>query len=468
MCVSCFRLTLYAIEPSQRVFQCLRISENKLIYNNRIYILNNNVHIAAFGKAALGMVKGAYMAFSDHIVEGIASIPRNTMSSSSQITNYKTEFYEGATNNLPDLDAYNNAQRIELMAQRLTENDIFLVLISGGGSALLPSPVNSISLDDKLSTIKLMTSHGADIKQLNTVRKRLSKLKGGKLAMIAHPAKVISVIISDVVGDPIDLIASGPTVITQNISNGDNDPIKILTKLGAWNSVPSSVKDVLMNHPSDIDLNQKVDVNNNIISNNMDALVQLSKELGKYGYHSHIVSSTVSDDARIYGQKLASFIVSVLKGNTISYSLANSNIPNSISEFIDTDRVALLFGGECTAKVKGNGKGGRNQEIILSALIKLVEEDIRLNKFEFALLSGGTDGQDGPTDAAGAVITSDDVKYLYSNENMGKEIIENYLNNNDSYNFWKNYCNGKCHIKIGPTGTNVMDIQLVLFYSRSP
>ncbi|VDO52817.1 unnamed protein product [Onchocerca flexuosa] len=256
LCIHAFQVAVDAAQPYQHVRDTLRLTNGVIKVGQRIYQINHNVHLAAFGKAALNMVHGAEDALDGHIIEGIASVPRGTLQklyvlmNSTLATvfvrknmNLRTKFLEGATNNLPDEDACNNARLIEEMAERLqTSNDIFLVLISGGGSALLSAPISSISLDDKRKTVNAMTLRGAEIKQLNTVRKALSRLKGGKLAQIAHPAKTLGIIVSDIVGDPLEFIASGPTVIT---SPDNPDPITVLKELNAWNAISSSVQDAL-------------------------------------------------------------------------------------------------------------------------------------------------------------------------------------------------------------------------------
>ncbi|VDN05537.1 unnamed protein product [Thelazia callipaeda] len=474
ICVSAFKAAVEAVQPYQRVFDTLQLVNGCMKIGHRTYQVDHNIHLAAFGKAALGMVRGAENALNGHIVEGIASVPRGTLKKMSNL-NLQTKFLEGATNNLPDDDACNNARLIEEMAKRLkTSNDIFLVLISGGGSALLPAPVSSISLDDKLKTIKELTSRGADIKQLNTVRKALSRLKGGKLAHIAHPAKclrIISVIISDVIGDPLEYIASGPTVMKQV---DELDPKMVLKELNAWHSISEKVRQAV-ERAEVVNLDQNMDIQNYIVSNNKLALFAAAETLKRCGYKCHIVSSNIAEDADIYGSLLAHILIEIMKGKkcievlqSVCLATSGSIIPSGVNKVRSlltfADKIALLFGGECTVKIRGGGLGGRNQEIVLTALSKLLDHwDPCQKRTEFALLSAGTDGQDGPTDAAGAVLTSDDVRYILKmNAEITKKLIDASLNNSDSYHFWKDFNNGKSHIICGPSGTNVMDMQVLL------
>ncbi|VDM40394.1 unnamed protein product [Toxocara canis] len=428
--------------------QALRVTGGQLTVGKRVYQLEHNVHMAAIGKAALGMVQGAEAALGKHLVQGIASVPRHTIKKIQPGSQLITEFFEGATNNLPDEDSCMNAERIENLARHLRDpNDIFLVLLSGGGSALLPAPVNSISLADKLATIKAMTSRGAEIKQLNCVRRALSRLKGGKLAEIAHPAKVITVIISDIVGDPIDLIASGPTVLEQHSMLNDS-PIKVLKTLNAWEAIPPNVQQALRRANAAKPKSAKIDVNNVIISNNETAIKGVSKTLEESGYSCHTASTTIAEDATLFGEQLASIIVSILSGSKPEEALRSLNMPN------------------INVSCPDGGKGGRNQQIVLSALSKLLECDDKKMKGEFALLSAGTDGQDGPTEAAGAVLTNDDIKFIRDNGRWEKGDVDGFLNKNDSFNFWKVFRDGACHVHTGPTGTNVMDVQVLLINKK--
>ncbi|KHN80262.1 Uncharacterized protein C13B9.2 [Toxocara canis] len=554
-CIRAFRAAVAAVQPYERVRNALRVTGGQLTVGKRVYQLEHNVHMAAVGKAALGMVQGAEAALGKHLVQGIASVPRHTIKKIQPGSQLITEFFEGATNNLPDEDSCMNAERIENLARHLRDpndiflvllseailslrlfnkqfigaqvppglptvgaergkeetvilaaqqpgsqliteffegatnnlpdedscmnaerienlarhlrdpNDIFLVLLSGGGSALLPAPVNSISLADKLATIKAMTSRGAEIKQLNCVRRALSRLKGGKLAEIAHPAKVITVIISDIVGDPIDLIASGPTVLEQHSMLNDS-PIKVLKTLNTWEAIPPNVQQALRRANAAKPKSAKIDVNNVIISNNETAIKGVSKTLEESGYSCHTASTTIAEDATLFGEQLASIIVSILSGSKPEEALRSLNMPNINVSCPDGDCIALLFGGETTVTLTGKGKGGRNQQIVLSALSKLLECDDKKMKGEFALLSAGTDGQDGPTEAAGAVLTNDDIKFIRDNGRWEKGDVDGFLNKNDSFNFWKVFRDGACHVHTGPTGTNVMDVQVLLINKK--
>lgn len=460
-CIRAFRSAVAAVQPYERVRSSLKIVDDSLTVGKRTYKLNHNVHLVAFGKAALGMVQGAERVLSNHIVQGIASVPRKTLQKLAPGSHLKTQLFEGATNNLPDEDSCSTARKIEDMARSLTANDLFLVMISGGGSALLPAPLDSISLTEKLETIKAMTCRGADIKQLNIVRIALSRLKGGKLAIIAEPAKVISLIISDIVGDPIHLIASAPTVLIPHKIAVENNPITILRKLNAWNDVPKNVQDALQISTSSF--KHDVDINNHIISNNETAVGGLVETLTEVGYACHKVSTTIAKDAQVFGNELSDIVKAVVTSNDPTEALNKLHWFDMNLKCPNKDKFALLFGGECTVTLKGTGKGGRNQEIVLKVLSELIGMDPQKFQYEFAVMSSGTDGQDGPTEAAGAVLTIKDLEYINENGSWDKAKIDAYLNKNDSYNFWKMFRDGACHVTTGPTGTNVMDVQVLLF-----
>ncbi|KAH7697191.1 MOFRL family protein, partial [Aphelenchoides avenae] len=247
-----FKNAIQEVLPQECVRKSLQLDGNQLTVQGRQYELNHNVHIVAIGKAAVGMVEGAEAALGGHVVDGIASVPVGSRIHDG----LKTKLYAGAEHNLPDAAAAENARRIEKFLERVRAADqIVLFLISGGGSALLPAPVPGISLEEKLDVIKLLAQNGADIKQLNIARIALSRLKGGKLARKAAPAKCISLIISDIVGDPIDLISSGPTVLSRT---DRRSPLDVLRELNLTEKVPRKILDVFEAAGSDSAETQEV------------------------------------------------------------------------------------------------------------------------------------------------------------------------------------------------------------------
>ncbi|KAK6030345.1 MOFRL family protein, partial [Ostertagia ostertagi] len=354
----------------------------------------------------------------------------------------------GRRNNLPDLDSVAATKEALRSIQKNDADDVvFLFLLSGGGSALFCAP-DGISLDAKLSTIRTLTANGADIRVLNAFRQKLSAVKGGKTLNFVKKGTVISLLISDLIDDLIQFIASGPT-IPQTASMQELSR-KIITS-PKWTSLLSSeiLDKVQESSPSTLGSSEP---HNIIIASNSYALQEMKDFFNSLGYDSHIVSSGLEGNATEVGRYFAEIICAGKDG-----------LPTKLEKFgkktkFQGDKVALLFGGETTVVLHGKGRGGRCQEMALSCLISLSSNSVPLPPFLF--LAAGTDGQDGPTDAAGALISNDDIK-----DDLVKE-GNSYLNTSNSYEFWSAYNDGKNHIKTGPTGTNVMDVQIVLLHFK--
>jgi glycerate 2-kinase len=336
---------------------------------------------------------------------------------------------------LPDENGTRATDRIVHILKDADEGTLVVCLISGGGSALLVSPCDGITLRDKQAITDSLLKSGADIYELNTVRKHLSRVKGGRLAELAYPAKIISLIISDVVGDRLGVIASGPTS-PDDTTYGD--ALHILSKYGLEAKAPRSVLEVLTRGAEGVipETPKEGDrifgkVTNLIIGNNKKALEAAKDACKTFGLHAEIVSSTLTGDAAAAGKWLAEKAIGIRnKGNM-------------------QEPLCLISGGETTVNVKGQGTGGRNMELALSFGIGI--SGVK----GVTLLSAGTDGTDGPTDAAGAVA---DGEMVHNAVGSGID-PEMYLADNDSYTFFKKA--GGLFVT-GPTGTNVMDIQVIL------
>jgi glycerate 2-kinase len=386
-----------------------------------------------FGKAACAMAKAFEASLGDEPYDGIV------------ITKYghcgkdlpaRTRVLE-AGHPLPDENGLRGAKEIMGLLGEAGTDTLVACLISGGGSALLVSPLEGITLEEKQEITGLLLKAGADINELNTVRKHLSRVKGGRLAELAYPAGVISLILSDVIADRLDVIASGPTA-PDGTTYGD--AIKVLEKYGLTERVPEGVMDALRRGgegllPETPKPGSRVfeKVENIIIGNNVRALEAARKGAEELGFHTEVVSSELTGEAREAGVWLA--------GKALAARRSSPHPPHP--------KVCLVSGGETTVTVKGSGKGGRNTELAL-AFAREIEgvEGI-------ALLSAGTDGNDGPTDAAGAVV---DGKTISIARSMGID-PDSHLADNDSYTFFKK-AGGL--LVTGPTGTNVMDVQIVL------
>ncbi|KAK2534322.1 Glyctk [Columba guinea] len=394
----------------------------------------------------------------------------------------KIQVIEGAKNNLPDQEALKGAVAIQELAKGLTADDLLLVLISGGGSALLPAPIPPILLEEKEKLTKTLASRGAAIQELNIVRKTLSLLKGGGLARLAYPAQVVSLILSDVIGDPLDIIASGPTAAS---SHSIQDCLQILTKYNLLQSLPESVEMVLSHSPTKPTAPEDYShVCNVIIGSNALALDEAKRQAEGLGYATLILSPAICGEvsriAALYCQLVQLGCLGLAglgegaqgdkaRGNLLQLA-AELDIPGlNLAEFLQAMRglgperpVCILAGGETTVQLQGTGKGGRNQELALRVGLGLHQaqaaEGRSLARCDVVFLSGGTDGQDGPTEAAGAFCSPELVREALRD---GLD-VEAFLNNNDSYTFFSHFQDGRHLLVTGLTGTNVMDIQAIL------
>ncbi len=337
---------------------------------------------------------------------------------------------------IPDAEGIRAAHAIAGLLQQLNARDLLLVAISGGASALLSAPAKPVTLRAKQKTTDLLLRAGANIFELNAVRKHLSSLKGGRLAALAYPATVVSLLLSDVIGDSLDVIGSGPTAPDRSTFA---DAVVILRKFDLLGRVPNAVRERLeagvrreiAETPKPADPVFK-NVHNVIIGSNRLALHEAARKARELGYRTLILSSTMQGEtrevARVHAQILREVAVS---GNPMSAP------------------ACILSGGETTVTVRGEGRGGRNQEFALSAAIAL--EGIP----RVLVLSAGTDGTDGPTDAAGAIATGET---LHRATQAGLDAAA-HMGRNDSYPFFDALGD---LIRTGPTGTNVMDIHLLL------
>lgn len=458
-----FKSCVSAVLPQNLIRQTVKYnpaSQKLTIVDSTFDLENKNVYLAGFGKAVQDMAREVEEILNSKINQGVVSIPQGSLKHS---TNKRVQYFEGAPNNLPDISAVNTSIKIKEMAAKLDNDDLLLVLISGGGSALLPLPKLPITLDEKTSLIKKLGNSGADIKELNTVRKKLSDIKGGKLAIAAQPAKVISLILSDIVDDPIDLIGSGPTV------ENTDDYLKassIIKKYNLFDTLSESVTKALESKEEGKQF-PKNNVNNYIIGSNKLSIKAGVEEAKTLNYHPIELSSSVTgylqDIARKYAA-LTKVYCELLEGKA-NVEMTKSNIKLLEIPGLNTDNIqftdkdiCLILGGEITVNVKGNGKGGRNQELALQFSKDINELKNLSDKYEIYFLSAGTDGIDGPTDAAGAI------GYLGLIPNARKENldVDKFILDNDSYNFYKEFQNGGFHIVTGHTGTNVMDIHLIV------
>ena len=330
---------------------------------------------------------------------------------------------------VPDERGVAAARKILAMAQVATADDLVICCLSGGASALLPLPADGITLADKQETTRVLLACGATIHEINSVRKHLSAIKGGQLATAAYPAQVWSLILSDVIGNNLDVIGSG---ITAPDSSTYADAVSVLRKYDIFDDVPSSVRERLMN-PESPETPKKehpaFSRTRNVIVGSADlALTAAAQQAQTFGYHTMVLSS-------------------FLEGETRDVARVHAGIAKEIDAFARplSRPACVISGGETTVTLRGDGKGGRNQEFVLAAAI-----DVAGLK-DVCVLSGGTDGTDGPTDAAGALCDGETLS-------RGPDAAA-YLARNDSYSYFDGLGD---LIRTGPTGTNVMDVRLVM------
>jgi glycerate-2-kinase len=350
-----------------------------------------------------------------------------------QLLNSRLRIYE-AGHPVPDENGLMATEEAIETLRKKDRDTLVVCLVSGGGSALLVSPYEGIILAEKQKVTELLLKAGADITEINAVRKHISRVKGGRLAEIIHPSGIISLMVSDVPGDSLDVIASGPTAPD---SSTFSDALAVLQKHGILDRVPRSVINMLVRGrngelPETLKQGDPVfdRVRNIIIGNNLRALNAAKNRSESLGLKTVMLSHDIRGEARDAGSWLAEKALEISSGN--------SSRP-----------ICLISGGETTVTVRGKGKGGRNIELALGFAIKIEDAE------GITLLSAGTDGTDGPTDAAGAVA---DGKTISRARSLGLDPVK-YLEENDSYNFFRQI---DSLFITGPTGTNVMDIQIML------
>ena len=341
-----------------------------------------------------------------------------------------------AAHPIPDRAGVAGSREIARLLRHAARDDLVVCCISGGGSALLPLPVEEVSLEEKRQTTAALLACGAPIQQVNAVRKHLSQIKGGQLARMARPARVISLILSDVIGDPLDTIASGPTapdattfhhalaIIRQHRLEGAVPRAALdYLRAGAAGARPETPK------PADPLFDRVANV---VVANNRAAVAACAAQADSLGYRPCVLTTALQGEAR----EVAAAQAAAARG------VAETGHPVPAP-------ACLISGGETTVTVRGLGLGGRNQEYALAAAMALSGAD------RVALLAAGTDGTDGPTDAAGAFA---DGATLRRAERLGLS-ADDALKNNDAYHFF--HALGDL-LKTGPTGTNVMDLYLFL------
>jgi glycerate 2-kinase len=437
MAKAIFSKALSAVDPSKILKDRIQIEKDRLwirIEENseKNFDLNtfHKIFLVGTGKASNSMAKAIEEIFGDRMTKGVVTTKYGHL-----LPLKKTEIIE-AGHPIPDQKGYEGAKKIQSLLKKSGPRDLVIFILSGGGSALLPFPADGIELKEKQEMTQLLLDCGADIKEINTIRKHISRMKGGWLTRWAYPSTVIGFILSDVVGDQLDVIGSGPTVPDPSTFE---EAWEILKKYDLLNEIaPSIQKHLLLGKEGKVEETPKPGdvvferVYNSLIGSNILALRAAEKEGSSLGLNTLILSSSIEGETK----EAARFHTAIAK-EVIS---SGNPIPKP---------ACILSGGETTVTIKGNGLGGRNQEFALAGALEISGIE------KVVLLSGGTDGTDGPTDASGAMA---DHTTVHRAKSMGLD-PKAHLENNDAYPFFQKL--GDLLIT-GPTHTNVMDVRILL------
>jgi len=420
--LSIFRASLAAADPAEAVTRHLKRLD---------FAPFRNVYVLGAGKAGVSMAQAAERVLGRRIAAGFVNVKLGSIERGGAARLRRVELNE-CGHPVPDARGTFGAERIAEIAARAGERDLVVWLVSGGASALLPFPAAPVTLEEKQAVTRLLLAAGADIHEINCVRKHISRIKGGQLARMAAPAAVEALLLSDVIGDDPGVIGSGPTAPDASTFAG---ALAALDRYGIRARVPASVRERLERGAAgEIPETPKPgaacfrSVRNTLIGSNRLALRAAERRARELGYRTLVLASGIQGETREVARMHAA----------IALEIAATGRPVK-------PPACIVTGGETTVTLRGNGLGGRNQEFVLAAAI-----DIAGLK-DVVVFSAGTDGTDGPTNAAGAVA---DGNTLRRNPDARR-----YLANNDSYGYFQPL--GGLVIT-GPTHTNVMDVQIVL------
>ncbi|MGD8507001.1 MAG: glycerate kinase [Candidatus Bathyarchaeota archaeon] len=423
---------LNAVDSKQIIKSRLSLEDSTLQVDGYSFDLRKfqNIYVVGGGKASGPMAEALEQILGNLVTDGLVNVPHDGMNKTGIIKLHE------ASHPIPDDVGVKGTHQMLRIAEQAKEDDLIICLISGGGSSLMPLPRGEISIADKGKMTEDLLRCGATINEINTVRKHISDFKGGWLAKKAYPATILNLVLSDVVGDPLDFIASGPTVPD---STTFSDATKVLRKYGLWNGAPAPIRQVLSDGekalipetPKPWDEAFKK-VYNVVVGNSRSACLAACEYLRSAGLNTLLLTSVMEGEARHVGVIFESIAREVF--------MSGNPVPKP---------AGIVAGGETTVTVAGRGSGGRNQEIVLAAALGLSGLD------GVVVASLNTDGIDGPTDAAGAVV---DGKTLTSATEM-KLNPQEFLTENNSYNFFLELGD---LLFTGPTGTNVNDVSVIV------
>ncbi len=432
-----YRAALAAVDPYRAVLDAVRLEHEDLLIGDKTYDLAGYEHIivSGAGKATARMALAIEEILGERISAGLVIVKEGHKAALRRVEQIE------ASHPVPGEAGAEGTQRILQMMRAADERTLVICLLSGGASALLVAPAEGVTLQDKQQVTGLLLSAGASIAELNAVRKHLSAVKGGRLAQAAMPAQLITLLLSDVIGDRLDVIASGPTAAD---ASSFSTAWAVLAKYGLQEKIPPRARDHLQRGLAGEEGETVksgdpcLDLTQNLIVGGIGlALAAAAEKARLYGLPTETVSAELQGEARDAAKFLAHRARDTLAGMRAG------------------ERRCLLCGGETTVTVRGSGKGGRNQELALAFALEID------GTAGATLLSAGTDGTDGPTDAAGAIVDGDTAALA---RRFDIDAVE-YIANNDSYSFFRQLdaaSGERNHLVTGPTGTNVMDMQIVL------
>src|SRR6266704_1626519 len=424
---------LVAADPARIIRKNLKLTGSILHVGTFQYPLKDyrRIFVIGGGKASGYMAEEIEKLLGNWITRGLVIIPDYLRPT----PRTRRIGYHPATHPIPTRKGVEGVLAMLRMVDDISRDDLVIVLVSGGGSALMPLPVEGIKLDDEAMVTSLLLRSGAGIEEINTVRKHMSQVKGGRLAERLYPATVLTLIISDVVGDKVDAIASGPTTPDPSTYR---DVELVLKKYDLWFQIPKNARRIITRGlsgsiPETPKQTNKVfrRVQNVVVGNNRASCLAAASAMTKAGYRTQVLSIQITGEAREVGRIFGS-IVRDIRDNSLPFA----------------PPAALIVGGETTVTVRGKGKGGRNQELALAAAIAIDGSE------NLVLGSLGTDGVDGPTNAAGAVADGSTI----TRSLRLRMDPEEFLRNNDSYRYFSKL---KDLVITGPTGTNVNDIAIL-------
>jgi hydroxypyruvate reductase/glycerate 2-kinase len=423
-----FHSAVESVLPDRLIIGSIALEGNKLQVFDAVHPLRTDqkVHVFGSGKASVGMAKSLLSLLKDRVAGGIIVTNHLTDDDLSPLMTVQ------GSHPVPDEKSIRGAELLLDGLAKLNRDDFFIYLLSGGSSALIEKPLPTITLAEVQETTKLLLHNSVPIQQINAIRKHLSQVKGGRLGQCTKASGVV-LVISDVIDDDLSVIGSAP--LYYDITSFKQCS-EILQRVAIWEKIPASIREIFVRGAKgdipETPKKAKDSITHYLLGTNRTALKQAQRVAKELGLSSYIITSSLNGEAR----EVAKVLVSIAR---------------DVSRYHEPFQppVCLLFGGETTVTVRGSGKGGRNQELALAALAEIGGQD------NILLLSGGTDGIDGNSSAAGAI--ADSVFFIESTRRSLS--IDRFLEDNNSNEFFQSV-NGL--LEIGPTGTNVMDITLLI------